>query len=91
MRNTLEIVKEMGKGKDVAADKISVDSPSVQTKKKNPDTLSHLEVSVQTQQLQVKHMQQDRREKEHLNSEINNVANIARVLQLFVQEDKRRT
>ena len=55
-----------------------------------PQPPSHLEISLRTQQLLLQHIADDRREKEHLASELNTINNRTRVMHLIADENKKR-
>ena len=51
---------------------------------------SHIEVSLRTQQLLLKHIAEDRQEKEHLTGELNATNNRTRIAHLIVAKNKKR-
>lgn len=88
-------MKGNDKGKSITEPEMKACAKYVPTKKKNieipkeENTLLY-EVCVGTQQLIDKHMRQDRKEKEHLDAEINHIANTACQIILVAKEEKRR-
>ena len=56
----------------------------------NTQPPSHIEVSMRTQQLLLKHMAKDRQEKEHLAAELNAIHNRTKVVHMITAENKKR-
>ena len=95
IRDTLQVMEELSLGKSTSSSHDyhkHFDGPRLPQRERmiTPQPPSHLEISLRTQQLLLQHIADDRREKEHLASELNAINNRTRVMHLIADENKKR-
>ena len=94
VRDTLQVIEEFSLGKSTPSSSHDYhkhfDGPRLpqRDRKITPQPPSQLEVSLRTQQLLMQHIAEDRREKQHLASELNAINNRTRIMHLIVDENK---
>jgi hypothetical protein len=96
VRDTLQVMEDITLGKSPASSPQDYhkqfDGPRLPQRDRKilPQPPSQLEVSLRTQQLLLQHIAEDRREKEHLASELNALNNRTRIMHLIADENKKR-
>lgn len=96
VRDTLQIIKDIGKGKPpvVPEENASPQEPKVKQETiqiPHDENPTLYEICLWTQQSQERHIKMDTKEKVHLAIEINHLHNTARQALLVVKEEKKRS
>jgi hypothetical protein len=96
VRDTLQVIQEISSGKVPESSSQDYhkefDGPRLPKRDRmfTHQPPSQLEVSLRTQQLLLKHIAEDRQEKEHLAAELNAINNRTRIMHLIAAENKKR-
>ena len=93
--DTLKVMEDFSSGKAPEASPdyhTTFNAPKLPQHDRLPNTQapSHLEVSMLTQQLLLKHMAEDRQEKEHLGAKLNAIHNRTKVVHMITTQNKKR-
>ena len=95
VRDTVKVMEDISSGKAPTSSTSdyhnTFNGPKLPKRDRLPNTQppSHLEVSMRTQQLLLKHMAEDHQEKEHLAVEINVIHNQTKVVHMITAENKK--
>ena len=96
MCDTRKVIEDFSSGKAPVSSSSdyhnTFNGPKLHKRDRLPNTQppSHLEVSMHTQQLLLKHMAEDRQEKENLAVELNAIHNRTKVVHMITTENKKR-
>ena len=96
VHDTLQVMEDFSSGKAPVSSPPdyhnTFNGPRLPQHDRQPNTQAptHLEVSLHTQLLLLKHMAEDRQEKEYLATELNAINNRTKVMHMFMTENKKR-